>query len=910
MNEENKNNSLEKPESPWKVSSNTIIGKLNVDQNKGLKESEIEQRRKKFGSNKIERKEKKSAVEILKNQLKSIIIILLIAATVISLIFGEIIEAIAIGAVIIINTLIGFFTELKAARSMEALYELTKIECKVLREGDVIKISADDLVVGDITVLDAGDLVPADLRIIESSKLQANESSLTGESVPVNKQGEKIEDEEVPLAERYNMLYKGTAITRGSARGIVVGVGEDTELGRIASLVEEAGEGKTPLTQRLQKLGRNLFWVTLIVVVVVGISGFIRNPDELFLMVESALALAVATVPEGLPVVATISLARGMWRMAEKNALISRLSAVETLGSTNIICTDKTGTLTENRMTVIKIYANEKVIEITGKGFETEGKFLIDDEEINPEEIRTLSRLVKVSLLCNNANVNEGEEESDLDFVGEPLEVALIVMGMKSGTSRKQLLEEYPEVREESFDPSINKMATINKFDDKYLVAVKGAPEDVLEVCRSYWTVNGIKPLNQEIRNKILQMNREFAEKGLRIIAAATKEAENQDVEPYSELEFLGLIALLDPARKEVKPAIEICKSAGIKIVMITGDQAPTAQYIGEELGLISPERSNVKKGNIIKAYEELSREEINDIEKTNIFARVEPAQKLNLIEIYQREGNVVAMTGDGVNDAPALRKANIGVAMGQRGTQVAQEASDMILEDDNFETITTAVREGRIITDNIKNFVIYLLSCNISEILLVFFASLLGMPLPILPLQILFLNVVTDIFPAFALTAGEGTKGIMTRSPRDPDKPIITKNHWFTLGIYGFGLTLTVLGTFSIALNVLRFSQARAVTISFLTLAFVQLWHVLNMRNFGTSFLKNEITINKYIWGAIILSGIIILLATYLPGLSFVLKTVDPGVEGWSLILGMSLMPLILGQIWKSYGKEISIFS
>jgi Ca2+-transporting ATPase len=909
MNEENKNNPLEQLESPWQVSHKTVIEQLDVDPNNGLNSSEIEPRREKFGSNKMKKKERKSALEILMNQIKSIIIILLIAATVISLIFGEIIEAIAISAVIIINTLIGFFTELKAARSMEALYELTQIKSKVLREGEVKKISADEVVVGDIIIQDAGDLVPADSRIIESSKLQANESSLTGESIPVNKQSKKIEDEEVPLAERYNMLYKGTAITRGSSEAIVVAVGEDTELGRITSLVEEAGEGETPLTERLQKLGRNLFWVTLVVAIVVGISGLIRNPDDLFLMIESALALAVATVPEGLPVVATISLARGMWRMADKNALINRLSAVETLGSTNIICTDKTGTLTENRMTAIKIYANKEIIEITGKGFEINGKFIIDNEEINPEQLTTLSRLIKVCLLCNNANFKEGEGDSDNEFVGEPLEIALIIMGLKSGVNRKLLLEQYPEVREESFDPSINKMATINKFDEKYLVSVKGAPEDVLEICTSYWTENEIKSLNQEIKNDILQNNENFAEKGLRIIAAATKEAETQDIEPYSDLEFLGLVALLDPARKEVKPAIEICKNAGINIIMITGDQAPTAQYIGEELGLISHDGSNVKEGKVIKAYDELSREEIEEIEKGTIFARVEPEQKLNLIDIFQKEGNIVAMTGDGVNDAPALRKANIGVAMGQRGTQVAQEAADMILEDDNFETITTAVEEGRIITDNIKNFVIYLLSCNISEILLVFFASLLGMPLPILPLQILFLNVVTDIFPAFALTAGEGTPGIMKQAPRDPDKPIITKNHWVTIAIYGFGLTMTVLGTFAIALYILGVDEARAITISFLTLAFVQLWHVLNMRNFGSSFFKNEITNNSYIWGAIVLSAAIILLATYLPGLSFVLQTVDPQIDGWILILGMSLIPLILGQIWKSLDNEISLF-
>lgn len=905
VKEKKRNNSIKVPESPWKYSNKKVVNKLKVDQSFGLSKNEIESRRDLFGSNEMKKKEKKSAFEILIKQFKSMIIVLLLVATIISFIFGEIIEGIAISVVIVINTIIGFFTELKAARSMEALYELTKVKTKVRREGEIFKISADDLVVGDIVLLNAGDLVPADLRIITSSKLQANESSLTGESIPVEKRKEKIKEEDTPLAERHNILYKGTAITRGSAEGIVFAVGKDTELGKISTLVQEAGEGETPLTRRLQKLGRNLFWVTLAIAALVGISGIIQNKD-LFLMIESALALAIATVPEGLPVVATISLARGMWRMAEKNALINRLSAVETLGSTNIICTDKTGTLTENRMTVIKIYQLKKVIEITGKGFDMEGKFLIDDEEINPEKIERLSRLIKVCMLCNNATIKEEEKNSDKNFVGEPLEVALLILGSKIGLDCKELLEKYPEIREESFDPSINRMATINKFKNKYLVSVKGAPEDVLDVCTSYCSENGIQNLTQEIKDDILKKNKEFAEKGLRVIATASKEVESQDIDPYSELEFLGLVALLDPARKEVKPAIEICKRAGIKIIMITGDQAPTAQYIGDELGLITNEGSEVKEGQYIRPYEELSSEKLKEIENSTIFARVEPEQKLNLIEIYQKEGSVVAMTGDGVNDAPALRKANIGVAMGKRGTQVAQEAADMILEDDNFETITTAVEEGRIITDNIKKFVIYLLSCNISEILLVFLASLLGMPLPILPLQILFLNVVTDIFPAFALTAGEGTSGIMDRPPRDSDKPIITKNHWIITAIYGFGLTLTVLGAFAIALYILNIDEARAVSISFLTLAFVQLWHVLNMRSSGSKLIDNEVFKNIYIWGAIALSTVLILIATYLPGLSFVLKITNPQLDGWLIIIGMSLIPLILGQVWKSYGKEI----
>ncbi|TXT60534.1 MAG: ATPase [Promethearchaeota archaeon] len=908
-NEEKENDLSLELKNSWKKKPEDVLQLLEVDPEKGLNSEEIEPRRESYGSNKMEEREERSALSIFISQFKSILVLLLTAATIISFLFGETIEGIAIAAVIIINTLIGFFTELKASRSMEALYELTKVETKVRRENETRTINADDLVVGDILVLDAGDLIPADSRIIKSSKLQVNESSLTGESVPVEKKKNKIEDEEIPLAERDNMLYKGTAITRGSAKAVVIATGEDTELGKISTMVQEAGAGETPLTQRLQKLGRNLFWITIGIAAIVGISGIVRGRD-LFLMIESAIALAVATVPEGLPIVATISLARGMLRMAEKNALVNRLSAVETLGSTNIICTDKTGTLTENRMTAVQLLIDDKLIEISGKGFETEGKFILKDKELSSDEFKPLSQLIKACVLCNNASFRPEKEEENDKFVGDPMEVALLVLGEKADISRSALLEKHPEVREESFDPEIKMMATINETEERYLVSVKGAPSSVLEVSNSYWTEEGTKELDDDKKKEFLDKNTELANQGLRIISAATKEVESKDVDPYSDLEFLGLIALLDPAREEVKPAIEICKKAGIRIIMITGDQGPTAKYIGQELNLLSKESSLVNEGKIIKKYSDLSEEELNEIKNTGIFARVEPAQKLNLIEIYQEEGSVVAMTGDGVNDAPALRKANIGIAMGQRGTQVAQQAADMILQDDNFETITTAVEEGRVITDNIKKFVIYLLSCNVSEILLVFFASLLNMPLPILPLQILFLNIVTDIFPAFALTAVEGSPDIMDKPPRDPDKPIITKNHWFITAVYGFMLTFTVLGSFAIALYVLKIEESRAITISFLTLAFTQLWHVLNMRDMNTPFLNNEIFKNKLIWGAIVLSAVILLIATYLPGLSFILETVNPELDGWFLILGMSVIPLIIGQLWKSFGKEVTLFS
>jgi Ca2+-transporting ATPase len=548
-------------------------------------------------------------------------------------------------------------------------------------------------------------------------------------------------------------------------------------------------------------------------------------------------------------------------------------------------------------MTVTTITLSHTTVEVTGTGLNTEGSFQRkeEDTEMEMEMDSTLEKTLQIGILCNNASLN------DKSAVGDPTEVALLVAGEKAGMSRKDLVDTYPEVREVSFDPALNMMATFHRSHSGYMVAVKGAPEAVLNACTSVLTPQGSNPLKIEDKKKWLHTNQSMARNGLRVLAVATKSVESSSEEPYEQLTLVGLLGLMDPPREDVKPSIGRCQRAGIRVIMVTGDQAATATYVGKTLGLLDEHAAIVEGKALPEDIKNLSEEERERLASISLFARVTPAQKLTLVDIHQERNEIVAMTGDGINDAPALQKADIGVAMGKRGTQVAKEAADMILQDDNFSTITSAVEQGRIIFNNIRKFIYYLLSCNISEILVIFLASLLFTHLPVLPLQILFLNVVTDIFPAFALGWGHGSATIMELPPRNPKTPVLTRNHWTGISLYSTFITVSVLSAFSLALFRYHMEISRVVTISFLTLAFAQLWHVFNMREKGSSIMRNEVTANWYVWGALFLCIGLLLAATYLPGLTTVLHTVSPGGTGWMIILCMSVIPLIIGQIWNS---------
>jgi len=868
----------------WSTPEDSLLKDLKVSRNIGLSQREVKNRLKSYGPNRLAESKKKSLWSILAAQFKNVIMALLAVAAVVSFAFGDWVEGLAVLGVMVINAAIGFVTEVKAVKSMASLRKMSRMTTRVRRDGTVREVPSENLVPGDIIIMEGGDIIGADLRVLTASRLQVDESALTGESLPVTKSTGLLPGDTGP-ADRTNMLYQGTFLTRGSGEGVVVATGMATELGKIAAMVESAKEGATPLEKQLDRLGKKLIRVTAVVAVVVATGGIISGKG-FYLMIETAIALAVATIPEGLPIVATIALARGMLRMARKNALINKLSAVETLGSTTLICTDKTGTLTENKMTVVRLAISGDDIHLPSPDSDASEQLLK-----NP----IIKQLLTVTTLCNNASLpSEGEPS------GDPLEISLLAAARQAGLTPEQIQSNLPEEREEAFDSEVKMMATFNRDGDRYLEAVKGAPEKVLNACSYYQTRAGTEKMSDEDRDNWLEKNRKMAEEGLRVLAAATRRVDDLNSPPYQGLIFLGLIGLLDPPRTDIRPAIAACRGAGIRVVMVTGDQPVTAGLIGYEVGLTENKETRVIHGRELKPPDQLSDRERDELLRSPIFARVSPEQKLDLIGLHQQNSSIVAMTGDGVNDAPALKKADIGIAMGERGTQVAREAADMVLLDDAFSTIVSAISQGRAIFDNIRSFVLYLLSCNISEVLVIGLASLVNAPLPILPIQILFLNLITDIFPALALGVGEGDPAIMDRRPRKPEEPIISNRLWRTIGGYGLLMTIAVLGSFWLALNWLKTGDEQAITISFLTLAFTQLWHVFNLRGPGGSLFRNNITRNPYIWGALILCTVITIGAVYLPGPAQILKLTDPGFVGWMVVMGMSIFPLLVGQVWR----------
>ena len=855
---------------PWAEEPAAILRALAVDAHRGLDGDEVRRRRQRHGPNLLRASARESAWRILLRQFANVVVILLVAAAALSLAFGETANGIAVLLVIAINAGIGFVTELRAVRSMEALRRLGRVTAKVRRGGRMREAHASELVPGDIVAVEGGDVVTADLRLIEASRLQVDESALTGESVAVGKQLEGL-GRETGLPDRTNMLFKGTAVTRGSGEGVVVATGMSTELGRITQLVEEAKAERTPLERRLDVLGYRLVWVTLTVAVLVVAAGVATGKDTL-LMVQTGIALAVATIPEGLPIVATIALARGMWRMARRNVLVNRLSAVETLGATTVICTDKTGTLTENRMTVCRIALPGDDVEVaTGSG---DGVFTANGERVDPVARADLREALEIGMLCNNASLDGASAEEESRPIGDPTEVALLAAGRSAGLSRGALLAESPEVREEAFDPGRKMMATVHEHAAPYRVAIKGAPEAVLAVCTSIRTPDGDAEMTAAERRRWLLRTEQMAADGLRVLALATKQVCSADIRPYENLVLLGVVGLRDPPREDVREAIAACHTAGIRVVMVTGDQPLTARTIARAVGLVADAGAGVVLGEELRPATTLSAVDRGVLLDVRIFARVTPEQKLHLIDLHQQAGAVVAMTGDGVNDAPALKQADIGIAMGRRGTQVAREAADMVLRDDAFRSIVTAIAQGRIIFGNIRAFVLYLLSCNVSEVLIVAAASLVDAPLPIRPLQILFLNLVTDVFPALALGVGEGPPDVLRRPPRNPAEPILDRRQWKAIAGYGVLITCAVLAAFAGALHGLQMGAGRAVTVLFLTLAFAQLWHVFNMRSRGSSRCRNEITRNPFVWAAIVLCAGLLLAAVYVPPLACAART------------------------------------
>ncbi|MEO8771130.1 MAG: cation-transporting P-type ATPase [Ferruginibacter sp.] len=876
-------------ENTHSINAEDIAKLLDVNLQTGLIESSINKRIAKYGLNSYATKKQKSIWLILFEQFKSPIILLLLVAAGFSFCSKDWIEGFSIVAVIFITAVLGFFMELQARNSMSALKEMDVSVSKVWRDNMLKEIPSERIVPGDVLQLEAGDMVLADARLMEVNQFDVDESTLTGESLPVEK-NIKIIEKDVSLADKINLIFKGTSVVKGNARAIVTGTGLRTELGKITRLVETAKQDVTPLEKKLQGLTKILMLITAAFAGIFIITGLLQG-KQFYLIVETALALAVAAIPEGLPVVSIIALTYGMLRLARKRVLIKRLASVETLGGINIIFTDKTGTLTENKIDVNSLVFFDEDITINRSS--KDGSAAIKKNKA------AFEKLLLISTLCNNAisNVEKNKKKN----LGDPIEIALLQFVYANKKNVPGINASYSRIAEEPFNSETKLMATLHKKDAGNFVAAKGAVEELIKKCNSYCNGDIVNPLTDADKKIFLHKAEIIQAQGSKVLAFAFKEAANISTDNILPgLTLAGLIGFLDPPRMEVIDALQSCRDAGIKVIMITGDHPATALNIAKKIKLSEKEDVVI---NGAALYTSLPEEKLF---AATIFARVTPKQKLDMVSLYQAHGNIVAMTGDGINDAPALKKADIGIAMGIRGTQVAKETAAMILKDDSFTSIVAAIMQGRVIFKNIKNFLMYLLSCNLSEIFIVFFYGLLNFPFSLLPLQILFLNLVTDIFPALALGLGKGNKLIMKLPPRNPQEAIIIKRDWFTIFVYAVLLALPIMLVTWYCSYYLKYDAQVCNNISFFCLALSQLWHVLNLSSRKISFINNEITRNKFIWAALLLCIAIMVLFYYVSPLNKYTGFKILSIHVWVIIALTSIAPVFLIQLFKRFFKMI----
>ncbi len=885
---------------PWhSLTADETLEKLKSGK-EGLSSEEAERRLSQFGPNQLEEIYKPSKARIFLRQFENYLIIVLLAASAISWIAGETTNAYVIVGIIFFISLIGFVQEYKAERAMEALQEMVAPEANVLRAGGrMSRIPVRDLVPGDVVYLEAGDKVPADCRVIEETSLQVVESSLTGESVP-EKKGVEAVAEETPLADRTNMVYMGTIVVYGNCRAAVTATGTDTELGRISGLVQKRPEDP-PIKIKFQQLAKQLALVVLAACAIIFAVEVYRGSPVLETLIIAA-ALAVAGIPESLPFVTTITLAYGTQIMAKKNAIIRRLPAVETLGSTTVICTDKTGTLTRGEMMVRRIWTTRDV-EVTGSGYDPAGSFILDGKEVDPKEDRHLTALLVAGALCNNSKLEEGPEGGHR-VIGDPTEGALIVAASKGGRLGLVMDEVegwyVSEVVEFPFDSEMRRMTTVHESPEGLTVSMKGAPETVLNFCSRIMRDGTEEPITSEDRLQALAAADDMAGRGLRVLALAWKETEagasleRDGVE--SGLTFLGLVGMMDPPREEAKEAIKVCKAAGIRPVMITGDHKLTASAVGRELGILA-EGGRVLEGTEL---ENMSSEELSAvIEEVSIFARTTAEHKVRIVEALRNKGHVVAMTGDGVNDAPALRTADIGVAMGKTGTEVSKEASDMVIADDNFATIVSAVEEGRRIYANIRKASSYLLSCNFAEVMTIFIGVMLGLPVPLLALQILWINIVTDEFPAIGLAVEPAHSDLMKRKPRNPAEPILTRGLFiYTLGISAV-IFVGTLGLYALSLEEGVPIEGARTTV-FAALVIFEIYNAYNSRSLRDSVFTMDPRTNKKLIAGLAASTAGLLAAIYLPFMQKLFDTSPLGAESWAAIVLAASVVVVVAEIFK----------
>ncbi len=905
-----------KPGSPeiFTAEAKDIVAAYGTDTSSGLSEEKVLELREKYGLNTIAEKKKRPMILKFLDQFKDFMVIILLLASAVSAFVNEWVDAIVIVAIVLINAVLGIIQEGKAEKAIEALKKMSSPSAKVIREGEIRNIPAIEVVPGDICIVEAGDIVPADMRLLESSSLKIEEASLTGESVPSEKDAGAAVAGDDGLGDRINMCYMSTSVTYGRGTGVVIATGGNTEIGNIAGRLEDITEESTPLQKNLNKLGKTLGILCLAVCAVVFLHGILLGGDILEVFM-TAVSLAVAAIPEGLPAVVTIVLALGMKRMADKNAIMKQLLAVETLGSVDVICTDKTGTLTQNEMTVKVAWIYDKRFFFSGSGYSSEGEMTDGDMAVTAQTdgCRPVDRLFQNGALCTDAVIRT--DDGEISLIGDPTEGAVIVAAEKAGISVDDFRRMYPRKAELPFDSERKMMTTFHEdpCGEGSVSFTKGAPDVILDRCSEIAAGDRIIPLDDGIRKTVLSVNSELAGTALRILGyAMKKDPGTADPAAENDMIFIGLTGMIDPERPEAKAAIGVCKNAGIRAVMITGDYMDTAKAIAANLGLSAGGGSVISGRELDGASDEELRE---IVEHTAVYARVSPEHKVRIVGALRENGHIAAMTGDGVNDAMALKKADIGVAMGITGTEVAKNTANMILTDDNFATIVSAVKEGRIIYGNIRKFVGFLLSCNVGEILVIFITSLIMGPrfVPLLPIQLLWLNLVTDSFPALALGREKGEPWIMNEKPRDPKENIINGQMLNTILSQSIAIFVAVFAAFSIGMNLFPGKAGEgpsdhARTFAFVTLICAELIRAFSARSEKVSVFSIGLFSNRYLNISVLISAVLLLVVVYLPFMQPVFHTTAITLREWGIILGLSVIPFAVSEIQKAvsmlYGK------
>ena len=962
MNDNFPQSAIRNPQSPWYTKPvEEVAEALGTDPKRGLTSQEAQARLERYGSNELQERPRISFWKMLLEQFNQFLVLILIVSAVISFFLGEYVDSGAIMAIVILNAILGVVQTSKAEEALAALKKMAAPNAEVLRDGHSLTIPAREVAPGDVVLLETGNYIPADVRLVESVNLRIEEASLTGESVPVEKEANLVLKEDLPLGDRRNSAYMSTLVSYGRGKGIVVNTGMSTEIGLIAEMIQSYEEEPTPLQVKLDQLGKWLGIGCLIVCGIVFVVGVLRDTEvgmilqagggllaylntfkqtivEMFMV---AVSLAIAAVPEGLPAVVTIVLALGMQEMIKRHALIRKLPAVETLGSATVICSDKTGTLTQDKMMAVQIYVDRTILSISGEGYSPAGEFSDDGRAVDLGGYPGSNLLLRAGLLCNDARLEAlsddfsrpgGQQpglssqrrtetiEGPLDrsptnhptnwhMVGDPTEGALVVAAAKAGFWKEELEQDYPRLAEIPFDSERKQMTTIHP-DPKwggYVAYVKGAPDIIIGLCHEVVEDGQERPLTAEKRRRILEVNEALASNALRVLGVAYRPLAEVPRHPTVEeverdLTFVGLIGMIDPARPEVKEAIEVARQAGIKTTMITGDYKNTAVAISKELDLLSPD------GRVLTGAEldQLDDETFTDIvEKVEVYARVSPQHKVRIVEALKERRHVVAMTGDGVNDAPALKRANIGVAMGITGTDVSKETADMVLTDDNYASIVSAVEEGRIIYSNIRKFVYYLLSCNVGEILIIFLAMIIGWPVPLVAIQLLVLNLVTDGAPALALGMEKGDPDIMQQPPRPPDEPVINREMVWGIIIQSIAITSATLLSFWIGLRWFPNNTAAARTICFTTLSISELFRAYTSRSERYSLWSIGVFSNKWMQWAMLTSLIIILTIIYVPFLDPIFDTAFLGLREWLVIVPLVLVPAAAAEATKYFLRQ-----